>query len=62
MSNSIKRDLFDFEVGYLTESPCLKCKNKKNIPKCFKTCASLDKIQIFLARGISTAHASSFIR
>jgi hypothetical protein len=62
MKNSIKRDLFDFEVGYLTESPCLRCENKKNIPKCFKNCIFLDNIRGVLARGISTTQASSFIR
>ncbi|MCD4742187.1 MAG: hypothetical protein K8R67_06895 [Desulfobacteraceae bacterium] len=62
MKSSIKRDLFDFEVGYLTESPCLRCENRKNIPKCFKTCTFLDRIRGFLARGISTTQASSFIR
>ncbi len=62
MESSIKRDLFDFEVGYLTESPCLRCKDKKNIPKCFKGCTFLDNIRGLLARGISTAQASSFIR
>ncbi|MCP3901841.1 MAG: hypothetical protein GY707_19205 [Desulfobacteraceae bacterium] len=62
MKKSIKRDLFDFEVGYLTESPCLRCENKKNIPKCFKACGFLDNIRGVLARGISTTQASSYIR
>ncbi len=62
MKDSVKRDLFDFEVGYLTESPCLRCNNKKNIPKCFKACTFLDNIRELLARGISTTQASSFIR
>ncbi|MBU0971390.1 MAG: hypothetical protein KKC20_12125 [Proteobacteria bacterium] len=54
MDNSIKRDLFDFEIGYLTKSPCLNCENKKALPKCHAQCLVLDKIQTTLARGISS--------
>jgi hypothetical protein len=59
MENSIKRDLFDFEIGYLTKSPCLTCEDKKNLPKCHDQCVILDKIQTTLARGISS-QASSY--
>lgn len=54
MKNFIKRDLFDFEVGYLTQSPCIRCKKKSNLPKCHTRCSVLDKIQTKLARGISS--------
>jgi len=54
MDNSIKRDLFDFEIGYLTKSPCLNCEDKKDLPKCHAQCLVLDKIQTTLARGISS--------
>jgi len=54
MENPIKRDMFDFEVGYLTKSPCLNCEQKKELPKCHTRCVMLDKIQTRLARGISS--------
>jgi len=54
MDNTIKRDIFDFEVGYLTKSPCLNCEFKKELPKCHTECMILDKIQTRLAKGISS--------
>lgn len=54
METIIKRDLFDFEVGYLTKSPCINCENKSELPKCHTRCIILDKIQTRLARGISS--------
>lgn len=50
----IHRNVFDFELGYLTKSPCLNCKNRSNLPKCHKGCLILDQIQTRLARGISS--------
>jgi hypothetical protein len=49
----IKRDKFDFEIGYLIKSPCKKCLNRKKLPQCSDTCTLLDKIRIILARGVS---------
>ncbi len=54
MNNAIKRDLFDFEIGYLTKSPCLNCEFRDRLPKCHADCLILDKIQTTLARGISS--------
>ncbi len=54
MKTHINRDRFDFEIGYLTRSPCLACDNKKNLPRCHQDCAVLDIIQTTLARGISS--------
>lgn len=54
MDHSIKRDLFDFEIGYLTKSPCLSCKDRREMPRCHDQCRMLDKIQTTLARGISS--------
>ena len=51
------RDLFDFEIGYLTKSPCISCENKSQLPKCHNDCPLLDKIQTILARGISSQAA-----
>jgi len=54
MDKPIKRDVFDFELGYLTQSPCLDCEFKKELPKCHGDCQILDKIQTRLAKGISS--------
>jgi len=54
MQNYIRRDKFDFELGYLIKSPCLTCKNQDKIPHCQKGCSQLDKVRTLLARGIST--------
>ena len=54
MRTYIRRDKFDFELGYLTKSPCLTCKNQDKIPHCQEGCPQLDKIRTLLARGIST--------
>jgi hypothetical protein len=56
---SIQRDVFDFELGYITRSPCLTCKDRKNSPGCYENCPLLDRIRALLARGISS-QASSF--
>ena len=58
MNHPIKRDLFDFEIGYLTKSPCRKCKERSQSPQCHDQCLVLDKIQTFLARGISSQSRS----
>ncbi|MCD4678208.1 MAG: hypothetical protein K8S18_19780 [Desulfobacula sp.] len=58
MENIINRDMFDFEIGYLTKSPCLNCENKSQLPKCHADCIILDKIQTTLARGISSQSSS----
>jgi len=52
MKTQTNRDLFDFEIGYLTRSPCITCENRKNLPGCHEDCPILDFIQTTLARGI----------
>ncbi len=54
MKTHTNRDRFDFEIGYLTRSPCLTCEHQKNLPGCHDDCAILDIIQTALARGISS--------
>ena len=54
----VNRDLFDFEIGYLIKSPCLKCENKSRLPHCHSDCLILDQIQRMLARGISSQASS----
>ena len=54
MQKFIKRNRFDFEIGYLTKSPCIECDNKSCLPKCHRDCMILDRLQTKLAKGIST--------
>jgi hypothetical protein len=34
---------FDFDVSYLSQSPCKFCKNRNKLPLCFKDCKTLEK-------------------
>lgn len=52
---TIQRDTFDFEIGYLTRSPCRNCPNQDQLPECADECRILEDIQMILARGISCA-------
>ena len=49
----IKRDKFDFEIGYLAESPCRYCIHRKKLPDCSEKCRLMDAVRGILARGIS---------
>ncbi len=49
----IKRDKFDFDIGYLIKSPCRECPNQENLPKCSDACVILDDIRLMLAKGVS---------
>ena len=52
----IKRVLnyrFDFEIGYLTKSPCRGCEDRDKFPQCIDECAVLDKIHDILSESIS---------
>jgi len=50
---TVKRDKFDFEIGYLVKSPCKECPYRESLPKCSSECTLLDRIQMILSRGIS---------
>ncbi len=50
---TVKRDQFDFEVGYLVKSPCKECLYRNNLPECSDECSVLDKVQVILSRGVS---------
>jgi len=50
---TVKRDKFDFEIGYLVKSPCKECLYRNNLPECSDACSLLDKIQVILSKGIS---------
>ncbi|MBN1930603.1 MAG: hypothetical protein JW786_03220 [Desulfobacterales bacterium] len=51
--NKFYKHKFDFEIGYLIKSPCKECSRRKNFPKCADECEMLNKIQTFLAQGVS---------
>ncbi|RJP86105.1 MAG: hypothetical protein C4518_14780 [Desulfobacteraceae bacterium] len=57
----IKRDKFDFEIGYLVKSPCRECPNLNNLPKCSDACVILDDIRVILAKGISCTGKQSSV-
>jgi len=44
---------FDFEIGYLTKSPCRECEKRKDFPDCMDDCNKLDKIHTILCEAIS---------
>jgi len=44
---------FDFEIGYLTKSPCRECEKRKDFPDCMEDCSRLDKIHTILCEAIS---------
>lgn len=44
---------FDFEVGYLAQSPCRKCRGRGMLPACSEKCKVLDMLQDMLASSLS---------
>ena len=48
------RDKFDFDIGYLVQSPCKTCGINEQFPDCCISCPILDRVQRLLARGISS--------
>lgn len=48
------RDKFDFDIGYLIQSPCRDCSMVEQFPDCFRTCLTLDRVQTLLSQGISS--------
>ena len=50
---TIIRDKFDFDIGYLIQSPCKTCTERNAFPSCMGGCRILHEIQTLLARGIS---------
>ncbi len=44
---------FDFEIGYLVQSPCKECEIIHQFPKCMDTCELIDAIHLALAEAVS---------
>lgn len=49
---------FDFEVGYLTKSPCRDCMKKEDFPRCIDGCSTLDEIHTILSEAVSCSKRS----
>ncbi|MBI5895065.1 MAG: hypothetical protein HZB24_03320 [Desulfobacterales bacterium] len=49
----------DIEIGHLIKSPCRACASRHRFPRCFAACKTLDRVQTYLAQGISTCRAHS---
>ena len=58
---TIIRDIFDFEIGYLSKSPCKACPCRNDLPQCSDQCHLLDQIRIILARGVSCSGRHPFL-
>lgn len=44
---------FDFEVGYLAQSPCRNCLCRSRLPRCSEKCKTLNSLQDLLAPSLS---------
>jgi len=44
---------FDFEIGTLIKSPCLRCHCRPQFPGCMQTCRLLDEIHAVLSEAVS---------
>jgi len=53
VSGNRYRHQFDFEIGYLVQSPCKSCDTRPVFPKCIDQCDALDNIHSLLATGVS---------
>jgi hypothetical protein len=55
-SNYIRRDRFDFEIGHIKQSPCVKCERKEDLPGCSGFCQVITRLQEKVAAGISCSN------
>lgn len=49
---------FDFEIGYLSKSPCKDCMDRIDFPGCADDCHVLDKIHTVLSEVVSCSRRS----
>jgi len=52
-STNVIKYRFDFDIGYLIQSPCRDCQSDSRLPYCANDCVILEKIQTILAESIS---------
>lgn len=45
---------FDFDIGNLTESPCRRCPNRNQLPRCTASCQTLGRVQTLLSCSVSS--------
>ena len=50
---------FDFDIGYIKESPCKTCDQRYRLPDCLENCKKLGQIQAILAGKISCSNTVS---
>ena len=50
---------FDFEIGYLVQSPCRKCTKRDQFPGCEKDCRVIDEIRSLLSQAIPSTRSYS---
>lgn len=53
------RKQFDFDNGYLIQSPCKHCHQRAILPKCRHRCHILDMVQRHLALGVDTSFSNA---
>jgi hypothetical protein len=54
MTPNAYRYRFDFEIGYLVQSPCRTCRRQDQLPACACGCTLLEKVRALLAESVST--------
>jgi hypothetical protein len=47
---------FDFDLGYLVQSPCKGCSSYSVFPECMDGCKTLDRVQSMLSESVPSAH------
>ena len=52
---------FDYEIGYLVQSPCRNCSTYAKFPDCMDNCAVLDRVQNALSDSLSSVHNFSAV-
>jgi hypothetical protein len=56
---TVKRDKFDFEIGYFIKSPCRECDIRESFPECLSECGMLDRLQTIIACGVPSCYSSA---
>jgi len=47
---------FDYEIGYLVQSPCRNCSTYSTFPDCMDRCTVLDRVQTALSDSLSSVN------
>jgi hypothetical protein len=49
---------FDFNIGHIVKSPCIKCQKRFKFPSCIDSCKILDELRTVLAKSVSSSYSS----